>query len=138
LCTNRTDSFQANAVIKGDAGAIGLTEDPSTLRRWVIAGPEVTHLVAQYEAASESRKGTSHHEQTEKAQKVFLENVTKLFQISIENTDNPFQEASCDLLSLDSKNIVHPSADELISKHYANGKARFQKFMTLENLPSTN
>ena len=38
---------QANAVIKGDGGAIGVTEDPSALRRWMIAGPEVSHLVAQ-------------------------------------------------------------------------------------------
>ena len=71
---------QTNAVIKGDGGAIGLT---SALRRWMIAGHEVSHLVAQYEAASESRKGTaytSQHEQTERAQKVFLENVEKLRQ----------------------------------------------------------
>ena len=41
---------QANAVVKGDGGAIGLTEDPSALRRWMVAGPEVSHLVSQYEA----------------------------------------------------------------------------------------
>ena len=38
-----------NAVIKGDGGAIGLTEDPSALRRWMVAGPEVSRLVAGYE-----------------------------------------------------------------------------------------
>ena len=32
---------QANAVIKGEGGAIDVTEDPSALRRWVVAGPEV-------------------------------------------------------------------------------------------------
>ena len=32
---------QANAVIKADGGAIGVTEDPSALRRWIIARPEV-------------------------------------------------------------------------------------------------
>ena len=67
---------QANAVIKGDGGAIGVTEDPSALRRWMIAGPEVTHLVAQYEVACGAKMGaehTSHHEETERAQRVFLE-----------------------------------------------------------------
>ena len=33
---------QANAIIKADGGAIGLTEDPSALRRWMVAGPMVT------------------------------------------------------------------------------------------------
>ncbi len=40
---------QANAIIKADGGAIGLTEDPSALRRWMVAGPEVSRLVALYE-----------------------------------------------------------------------------------------
>ncbi|KAK3881246.1 hypothetical protein Pcinc_014328 [Petrolisthes cinctipes] len=49
-------------------GASGVTEDPSALRRWMIAGPEVTHLVAQYEAACGTKEGTehaSHHVETE-------------------------------------------------------------------------
>ena len=37
---------QANAVIKGDGGAIEITEDPSALRRWMVAGPAVSQLVA--------------------------------------------------------------------------------------------
>ena len=40
---------QNNAVIKGDGGAVGLQrtqEDPGALRRWMIAGPELSHLIA--------------------------------------------------------------------------------------------
>ena len=47
---------QANAVIKTDVGAIGVSEDPSALGRWMIAGPEVSQLVAQYEIASEAKE----------------------------------------------------------------------------------
>ena len=47
---------QANAVIKADGGAIGVTEDPSALSRWIIAGPEISQLVAQYEIASEAKE----------------------------------------------------------------------------------
>ena len=36
-----------NAVIKGDGG---LTEDPGALRTWMVAGPEVSRLIAGYEA----------------------------------------------------------------------------------------
>lgn len=63
---------QNNAVIKGDGGAVGLTEDPSALRRWMVAGPEVSRLVANYEAVSgakDVKKSNRHHEQTEAAQK---------------------------------------------------------------------
>lgn len=44
---------QTNAVIKGDGGAVGVTEDPAALRCWMVAGPEVTHLLAVYEEVSE-------------------------------------------------------------------------------------
>ena len=44
----------ANAVIKGSGGAIGLTEDPSALGRWMVSGPKISCLVLQYDAASGS------------------------------------------------------------------------------------
>ncbi|KAG7156429.1 hypothetical protein Hamer_G006188, partial [Homarus americanus] len=36
---------QNNACIKGDGGAVGLTGNPSALRRWMVAGPEVARDV---------------------------------------------------------------------------------------------
>lgn len=122
---------QANAVIKADGGAVGVTEDPSALRRWMIAGPQVSQLVSEYEAASEAKEAaeqTSHHEQTPRAQKVFLEKVLKLTQV-LKELGNPFQEDSGDLLSLDTKDIAHASAVELLSTHYERGRTRFQQFM---------
>ncbi|KAJ8358245.1 hypothetical protein AAFF_G00020150 [Aldrovandia affinis] len=108
-----------------------MTEDPSALRRWMIAGPEVSHLVAQYEAACGTKEGTehtSHHEETERAQRVFFENVEKLSQ-AMKDIGNPFQEESRDLLSLDTKDIAHHTAAELIGTHLEKGKVRFQEFM---------
>jgi hypothetical protein len=35
---------QNNAIVKGDGGAIGLTEDPAALRRWMVAGPKISRL----------------------------------------------------------------------------------------------
>ena len=43
---------QANAVIKGDGGAVGITEDTSALRRLMVAGPAIAQMIAQYEEAS--------------------------------------------------------------------------------------
>ena len=39
---------QNNALVKGDGGAIGLTEDPAALRRWMLAGPEISRLIEKF------------------------------------------------------------------------------------------
>ena len=97
-----------NAVIKGDRGAIGLTEDESALQRWTVAGPEVSGLVARYEAMSGMKDATynsRHHEQTLSAQKSFFEKVKSLSAV-MQEMGNPFQEESANLLVLDTKNIA--------------------------------
>ena len=33
---------QNDAIIKGSGGAVGLTDNPLALRRWMVAGPEIT------------------------------------------------------------------------------------------------
>ena len=38
---------QLNKSIKGEGGAVGLTEDPAALRRWMIAGPELSRIAFQ-------------------------------------------------------------------------------------------
>jgi len=122
---------QANAVIKGDGGAIGVTEDPSALRRWMVAGPEVSHLVAKYEVLSgtkDATRSTAHHERTVSAQRVFLEKVGRLTKV-ISDLGNPFQEESNDLLTLDTKDIAHTSVHELVSMHYDKSADRFCAFM---------
>ena len=122
---------QANAVIKGDGCAFGVTEDPSALRRWMIAGPEVSHWVAQYERACGTKarnEHTSHHEDTERAQSLFREKVEKLSQ-AIKDMGNPFQEETMELLSLDTKDVAHPAAVELISTHLEKGRKRFQEHL---------
>lgn len=35
---------QVNALVKGKGGAVGLTESPAALRRWMVAGPELSRL----------------------------------------------------------------------------------------------
>ena len=39
---------QMNAMVKGEGGAIGLTESPDAFERWMTAGPEVARLVRQF------------------------------------------------------------------------------------------
>ena len=50
---------QANAVIKGEGGAIGVTGDPSALRRWKVTGSKVSLLATEYEIVFEARHAKS-------------------------------------------------------------------------------
>ena len=84
----------ANAVIKYDGGAIGITEDASALRRWMVAGPEVSCLVVEYESlagAKDANESVRHHDKTEHAQRTFFEKVHKLCT-TLKEMGNPFQE----------------------------------------------
>lgn len=131
---------QANAVIKADDGAIGLTENPSALRRWMVYGPEVSHLVSLYEMEAETKEASDHflhHEQTPHAQKTFLERVNKLSNVLLD-LGNPFQEESGDLFSLDTKEVAHSSSAELVHSHLQIGQTQYQDFVTrLEDNPSS-
>ena len=40
---------QVNACIKGDGGAVGLTDNPNALRRWMVAGPEVARAIGEFQ-----------------------------------------------------------------------------------------
>lgn len=42
---------QNNCAVKSDGGAIGLTQSPDALRRWMVAGPEVVRMLSEFEAS---------------------------------------------------------------------------------------
>lgn len=39
---------QNNAATKGSVGAVGLTENPAALRRWMMTGPEIGRITAEF------------------------------------------------------------------------------------------
>lgn len=71
------DHEKNNALIKGDGGAVGLTEQESALLRLMVAGPEICRLAAQYETLSWNKETiqTKHCDETSSAQKAFLQGV---------------------------------------------------------------
>ena len=112
LCTIiniQLSSFQ------GDGGAIGLTEDESALRRWMVAGPEVSRLASNYESkCGKKDENRKHHEETKSCQKViFLRRVAKLYAV-IEEMGSPFEEYLSDLLILHFKDIADPGKAEMV------------------------
>ena len=131
---------QNNAIIKGDGGVIGLTEDPSALRRWMVAGPETSRMVANFEKALEiddDKANNLHHEQTPAAQKIFLEKVQRLTTV-IDELGNPFAEETGDLLVLDSKNIADSEGVNLVATHLERGRDQYNTFISdLQKNPSS-
>ena len=120
---------QNNAMVKGDGGAIGLTENPVALARWMLAGPEVAHVVQEFEEAAkvgQSDGTTLHHEQTKRTQDYFIKDVRQLIA-AFEDMGNPFLDESEGLLTLDrheitDKEIVRTvrEAENIGTKQYAN------------------
>ena len=43
---------QNNALLKGDGGAVGVTDNRSALLHWMVAGPEVARAIESYEMAT--------------------------------------------------------------------------------------
>lgn len=60
-----------NATVKGDGSSAGLTENPSSLQRWVVSVPEIARVIAGLEASVDKKKKTNlrHHEQTQQTHK---------------------------------------------------------------------
>ena len=121
---------QNNACVKGDGGAVGLTDNPSALRRWMISGPEVSRVIGEFESSQlkESRKvDTRHHDQTASVQKSFAEDVCRLVMV-IEELGNPFEEKSQDLLVLDTKEIADSAVVNTIFNAKYIGQDQFKAF----------
>ena len=98
---------QENTKIKGEEGAVGLTDDPAALRRWLIAGPEIARVVNEFETTFLSHKADDvcHHEQVPSIQTAFEKDVRNMLS-AMDELGNPFHEGSKDLIALDTKDIM--------------------------------
>jgi len=118
---------QENSSIKGDGGVVGLTENPSALRRWMIGGSEIARMVTEYEECSSAEKMSTKH-QVPSMQNTFLKNVKNLVN-AIEELGNPFKEDSGDLLALDTKDIMPTEVFETIKNIKTIGQDQYKAFV---------
>ncbi len=120
---------QNNALVKGSGGAVGLTENPSSFRKWMLAGPEQARLLTEFEAqySPEVRENYSHHEKGLSAQRTFKQQVLALVE-TIEDMGNPFLDDTPELLSLDNRHIIDESVADSIRSIEALGKEKFREY----------
>ena len=90
---------QVNAVVKGEGHAVGLTENPAALRRWMVTGPELTQTVEEFEEVISAIESPSHHENKPAIQSAFPKDVVNLMS-SFEELGSPFKKAGEDLIAL--------------------------------------
>ena len=124
---------QKNAAIKGDGGTVGLLQSPDSLRRWMVAGPEVARLLAEFKAAMDARattngKAAQHHEQNAGFQNKFVSDVHSLVNV-MEDMGNPFLEEGDDLLKLDTGDIVDHSVVNSLRQAEQTGQGQYDSFV---------
>ena len=90
---------QENASIKGDGGAVGLTENPAALRRWMVSGPEVVRMIKEFENVAPSCKVLGHHEQTPSTQTASKKDVLSVVS-EFNELGKPFEEQGDELIAV--------------------------------------
>ena len=124
---------QNNAMVKGDGGAVGLTENPNALRRWMLSGPEMARLVNEFEAGmapdTETKEDSKHHEEHRSFQASFHQDVKSLVA-AVEDLGNPFLEESGDLFVLDTKVIAEEPAVSRMRQIESTGKRQCETFIS--------
>ena len=66
---------QENANVIGEGGAVDPTENPSALRRWMVAGPELSRMIQEFEGSNNQTEENDHHEQKSCIQNAFCKDV---------------------------------------------------------------
>ena len=112
------DHIQCNRNVKDHGGTVGIMTNPTSLVRWMVAGPEISRMVKEYEdlvgIVADGDTQYSHHEDTKAFEKRFQNDVRSLVQV-IEDEGNPFQEDDV-LVSLVSKEVMDGPAIESIKQ----------------------
>ena len=121
---------QNDAYVKGDGGAIGLTDNATALRRWMVARPQIARVIVEFEDFNmhpRNQEETRHREETPSVQNTFARDVRSLVAV-IEELGNPFEEDTQDLLVLDTKEIADPTVIETVRNAKQIGQYQFEAF----------
>ena len=121
---------QQNAILKGDGGIVGITEDESAPRRWLITSPDISRVVQEYKSSFQDLKykDIRHHDQVLSVQKTFSRDVSKLVDV-IEALGNPFLDDSSDLTVIDTKEVMTNAVVAGIKSLYDRDKLRFEEYV---------
>ncbi|XP_046544723.1 uncharacterized protein LOC124254923 [Haliotis rubra] len=120
---------QNNKTVKDSGGAVGLTENPKALKRWMIAGPEQSRLLQEFDKQTDKTQCDSKsHEQSESRQNKFKTQACQLYY-TIASMGNPFLEESTDLMTLDDHDCVDESVSKALNSLESVGREQYDLFV---------
>jgi len=125
---------QENKMVKGSGGAVGLTENPTAFRRWMLSGPEIARLLKEFgeeylpDDDSEDPKNFQQHECGLLTQKTFQRQVASLSE-TIRRMGNHFLDEFPDLVTLDSRNCADESVIDSVRSLENTGKKQYRDFV---------
>ena len=125
---------QLNAVVKGDGGVEGKTENEEALKRWTVAGPKIARILNDYAVRfNRKQKGASdlHHEQLSSTQGMFAMNVRNV-TTCIDEKGNPFLVDSAHLLTVHTKTTMPPEVVGSVKCAEATGHTQWEAFARRE------
>ena len=124
---------QNNAHVKGEGGAIGLTQNPELLQRWMVAGPEVARLVGEFESSLKHQHklptATTHHEHGRANQANFGSHVQSLVDV-IDEMGNPFADNGSQLYRIDTKEVFGKESVEAVQHIERIGQEQYENYLT--------
>ena len=120
---------QVNTIVKGEGGAVGLTENPAALRRWMVAGPELSRMVQEFEGSNSStEENVTHHEQKPGVQNAFSKDVLNTVS-SYGELGNPFLEEGENLMAIHTKDIMDDAVVRTVRDARKIGEEQFNLFI---------
>ena len=122
---------QENKVVKGSGGIIGLTENPHALKRWMVAGPEISRSIREFEQqtsiAVDDSEESMHHQEGLSAQVSFQRQVGNLVEVILDK-GNPFLDEFQELIAIDSRKVFDSSISQSIRSIINIGKKQYTQF----------
>ena len=123
---------QLNTIVKGDGGALGLTEDEDKFRKWMVCSPEISRMVNEFEHVTVlSNEDTQfrHHEDTPGFQKQFNSHYKSLVK-EFEKLGNPFiSDNPNEVIQIDTRDIMPENVVETINQIEDVGKTQAEAFL---------
>ena len=127
---------QQNTVVKGKGGVIGLTENPVSLQRWLLCGPELARCISEFESdvnyknegsGSLGSRELLHHKECLATQKHFKQQVNSLVD-TIDGFGNSFQDDCLELLILNTRACADTSVVETLQSVEALASGLYQQY----------
>ena len=122
---------QENAKVKGKGGVVGLTENPSALQQWMVAGPQMARLLTEFEnmflLEDDSELNYRHHEEGLSTQEAFRKQANKLTDV-ITDYGNPLPDDYPELMVFHTRDCLDDSVVATVRNFETLGKDQYKKF----------